>query len=148
MEEIRLWRILWEPALQWRWEELQETLQLPYLPLCGIVLLSFIFVYLPYVSLSKCLSLFGPNFNLFQAEATSEGSQEYFDSVVSLLKARKDMNSFNAGVSFGIYYVEAGLKGSRESEFLQNLTRYKSQVCSTDPQVNMFYMLTSTITFV
>lgn len=108
---------------------------------CAVVIYIF-------ASLYKCLSLFGHNFNLFQAEATSESSEEYFDSVLSLLKARKDMNSKNAGVSFGIYYVEVGLKGSRESEFLQNLTRYKSQVCSTHPQVNVFYMQMSTITFV
>lgn len=71
--------------------------------------------------------------NLFQAEATSEGSQEYFENVVSMLKARKEMSSSSGGVSVGIYYVEVGLSGSQESEFLRNLTQYKSQVCSIDP---------------
>ncbi|KAM9791022.1 complement component C8 alpha chain [Syngnathus typhle] len=63
----------------------------------------------------------------FVAEATSEGTQEYYSNVVSLLKARKTMRSFNAGVSVGIYYVEVGLSGSKESEFLRNISQYKSQ---------------------
>ncbi|XP_041805773.1 complement component C8 alpha chain [Chelmon rostratus] len=63
----------------------------------------------------------------FVAEATSEGSQEYFSDVMSLLKARKDMSSSSGGVSVGIYYVEVGLSGSQESEFLRNITQYKSQ---------------------
>lgn len=63
----------------------------------------------------------------FVAEATSEGSREYFNDVMSLLKARKDMSSSSHGVTFGIYYVQAGLSGSEESEFLRNLTQHKSQ---------------------
>ncbi|XP_068605227.1 complement component C8 alpha chain [Brachionichthys hirsutus] len=63
----------------------------------------------------------------FVAEATSEGFQEYYEDAVSLLKARKNMRSSNAGVSVGIYYVEVGLSGSQESEFLRNVTRHESQ---------------------
>lgn len=63
-----------------------------------------------------------------QAEATSEGSQEYYEDVVSVLNARKDTNSFNGGFTVGVYYVEAGLSGSQESEFLRNLTQHKSAV--------------------
>uniref|UniRef100_A0A3P9IZ66 Complement C8 alpha chain n=1 Tax=Oryzias latipes TaxID=8090 RepID=A0A3P9IZ66_ORYLA len=62
----------------------------------------------------------------FVAEATSEGSHEYYEDMQSLLKARKTLSSFNAGVTVGVYYVEAGLKGSQESEFLTNITKYNS----------------------
>ncbi|XP_041658962.1 complement component C8 alpha chain isoform X2 [Cheilinus undulatus] len=63
----------------------------------------------------------------FVAEATSEGSHEYYEDLVGLLEARKKSKSSNAGVTIGIYYVEGGLRGSKESEFLQNLTQHKSQ---------------------
>ncbi|GLD51328.1 complement component C8 alpha chain [Lates japonicus] len=63
----------------------------------------------------------------FVAEATSEGSHEYYEDMASLLKARKTMSSFNAGVTVGINYKEVGLKGSKESDFLKNLTQHKSQ---------------------
>lgn len=66
--------------------------------------------------------------NLLQAEATSKGSDEYHEDMQSMLKARQSMSSFNAGVSLGIGYVEVGLKGSEESEFLKNITKYQSQV--------------------
>lgn len=77
-------------------------------------------------------------FDLFQAEATSEGSEEYYDDAVEFLKARKTSSSSNAGATFGIYYVEAGVSGSREREFLQNITQLRSQVGSTDPQADLF----------
>ncbi|XP_060900270.1 complement component C8 alpha chain isoform X2 [Labrus mixtus] len=63
----------------------------------------------------------------FVAEATSEGSHEYYEDLVSLFTARKKTKSSNAGVTVGIYYVEGGLRGSKESEFLQNVTQHKSQ---------------------
>ncbi|XP_070830934.1 complement component C8 alpha chain [Chaetodon trifascialis] len=63
----------------------------------------------------------------FVAEATSEGSREYFNDVMSLLKARKDMSSSSHGFTLGISYVQVGLSGSGESEFLRNLTQHKSQ---------------------
>ncbi|XP_053739143.1 complement component C8 alpha chain [Synchiropus splendidus] len=63
----------------------------------------------------------------FVAEASSEGSQEYFQDMVSLLKARKTMRSSNIGVSFGIYYVQVGLSMSKEMEFLRNVSQYRSQ---------------------
>ncbi|XP_070775549.1 complement component C8 alpha chain [Enoplosus armatus] len=63
----------------------------------------------------------------FVAEATSEGSQEYFKDMMSMLKARKSMASANAGVTFGIYNVELGLSASVESDFLRNISQYKSQ---------------------
>ncbi len=74
------------------------------------------------------LKHFDIRFNLLQAQATSEGSQEYYNDVVSLLKARKGMHSFNAGVTVGIYHVEGGLSGSRESDFVHNITQHNSQV--------------------
>lgn len=63
----------------------------------------------------------------FMAEATSQGSHEYYDNVVDLLNARKTSSSSNAGVTVGVYYVEAGLKASRENEFLQNITQHSDQ---------------------
>ncbi|KAM4727546.1 complement component C8 alpha chain [Anableps anableps] len=63
----------------------------------------------------------------FVAEATSKGSDEYFDDMQSLLQARQTMSSSKFGVSVGIYYVEAGLEKSKESEFLKNITKYQSQ---------------------
>ncbi|XP_044224891.1 complement component C8 alpha chain [Thunnus albacares] len=63
----------------------------------------------------------------FVAEASSEGSYEYYDDMVSLLKARKTMSSSSGGFSFGIYYVEGGLSGSQESQFESNITQYKSE---------------------
>lgn len=82
--------------------------------------------------------ILSPFFDLFQAEATSEGSEEYYDDAVEFLKARKRSSSSNAGVTFGIYYVEAGVSGSREREFLQNITQLRSQVGSIDPQADLF----------
>lgn len=86
-------------------------------------------------------------FNSWQAEATSEGSHEYYEDMLSMLKARKEMNSFDIGVTVGVYYVEVGLSGGEESEFLQNITKHNSQVWSTDPQVNMFYFVQHTRLF-
>ncbi|CAN9503089.1 unnamed protein product [Ophioblennius macclurei] len=63
----------------------------------------------------------------FVAQARSEGSQEYYDDMLSLVKARKTMSSHKGGASVGVYYVEVGMSGSKEAEFLKNLTRYKSQ---------------------
>ncbi|XP_057684583.1 complement component C8 alpha chain isoform X3 [Corythoichthys intestinalis] len=63
----------------------------------------------------------------FVAEATSEGTQEYYGDVVSLLNARKSTRSSNAGVSVGVYYVQVGLSGSEESEFLRNVSQHKKQ---------------------
>ncbi|XP_074545416.1 complement component C8 alpha chain [Halichoeres trimaculatus] len=63
----------------------------------------------------------------FVAEATSEGSHEYYEDMASLLRARKSMSSGSSGFTVGVYYVEAGVKASAESEFLKNITQYKSQ---------------------
>ncbi|XP_026231096.1 complement component C8 alpha chain [Anabas testudineus] len=63
----------------------------------------------------------------FVAQATSEGSHEYFNDMVSLLNARKTEKSFNLGFSFGINKIEGTLSGSDESEFLKNITKYKNQ---------------------
>ncbi|XP_041848175.1 complement component C8 alpha chain [Melanotaenia boesemani] len=63
----------------------------------------------------------------FVAEATTEGSHEYFEDMESMLKARKTFSSVNAGVTVGVYYVEAGLSGSSESEFLKNVTKYENK---------------------
>ncbi|XP_068427577.1 complement component C8 alpha chain [Clinocottus analis] len=63
----------------------------------------------------------------FVAQATSEGTQEYYEDMMDLLKARKTMKSSNFGVTVGISYVEVGLSGSRESEFLKNITQYNNQ---------------------
>lgn len=72
-----------------------------------------------------------------QAEARSEGTQESYDDVVSLLKARKKSGSSNFGFSVGIYYVEGKLSASSESEFLSNLTNHRSEVGLT-----LFYIMT------
>lgn len=45
-----------------------------------------------------------------------------------MLEARKDSRSSSGGFTVGIYYVEAGLSGSQESEFLRNVTNYISKV--------------------
>ncbi|XP_022049181.2 complement component C8 alpha chain [Acanthochromis polyacanthus] len=63
----------------------------------------------------------------FVAQATSEGSHEYYEDLTALLTARKTMSSSNGGVSIGINYLEVGLSGSSESQFLRNLTQHKSQ---------------------
>ncbi|XP_037642817.1 complement component C8 alpha chain [Sebastes umbrosus] len=63
----------------------------------------------------------------FVAQASSEGTQEYYEDMMSMLKARKTSSSSKGGATVGIYYVEVGLSGSRESEFLSNITRYNSQ---------------------
>lgn len=67
------------------------------------------------------------HFYRFVAEATTEGSHEYFEDMESMLSARKTFSSANGGVSVGVYYVEAGLSGSSESEFLNNVTKFSSQ---------------------
>ncbi|XP_008292336.1 complement component C8 alpha chain [Stegastes partitus] len=63
----------------------------------------------------------------FVAQAKSESSHEYFEDLSSLLTARKTMSSSNGGASIGISYVQVGMSGSGESEFLSNLTRHRSQ---------------------
>ncbi|KAM9845443.1 complement component C8 alpha chain [Aulostomus maculatus] len=63
----------------------------------------------------------------FVAQATSEGTHEFYSDLVSLLNARKTSSSYNAGFSVGIDYVKLGLSGGKESEFLRNLTQHKSQ---------------------
>ncbi|XP_005811075.1 complement component C8 alpha chain [Xiphophorus maculatus] len=63
----------------------------------------------------------------FVAEATSKGSDEYFEDMQRLLEARQSMSSSNFGVSVGISFVNVGVKGNAESEFLNNLTKYQSQ---------------------
>lgn len=47
---------------------------------------------------------------------------------MSLLSARKDAKSSSGGFSVGVYYLELGLRGGRESEFLRNVTHHKSTV--------------------
>ncbi|KAL3054703.1 hypothetical protein OYC64_017608 [Pagothenia borchgrevinki] len=61
------------------------------------------------------------------AQATSEGSHEYYEDMTSVLEARKTMSSSNAGFTVGVYHVEVGLTASQESEFLKNITQHKSQ---------------------
>lgn len=63
----------------------------------------------------------------FVAEAASEGTNEYYEDMVSLLEARKTEHSANFGVSVGVMYVEVGLSSSVETQFVQNITKYKSQ---------------------
>ncbi|XP_052332656.1 complement component C8 alpha chain [Oncorhynchus keta] len=63
----------------------------------------------------------------FMAQATSEGSSEYYEDMARLLKARKTEDSFNLGVTVGIQYVEFGVSGNVESEFLTYLTKYTNQ---------------------
>ncbi|XP_051249990.1 complement component C8 alpha chain [Dicentrarchus labrax] len=63
----------------------------------------------------------------FVAEARSEGSQEFYEDMVSMLRARKDMHSGNVGFTVGVSLVEVGLSASAESEFIKNITQHKSQ---------------------
>ncbi|XP_071383489.1 complement component C8 alpha chain-like [Centroberyx affinis] len=63
----------------------------------------------------------------FMAQATSEGSSEYYEDMVNLLNARKTEGSSNVGFTVGIYYVEGGLSASVESKFLTNITQHKGQ---------------------
>uniref|UniRef100_A0A8C6TQL4 Complement C8 alpha chain n=1 Tax=Neogobius melanostomus TaxID=47308 RepID=A0A8C6TQL4_9GOBI len=63
----------------------------------------------------------------FVAEAASEGTHEYYEDVASLLSARKTENSANFGVSVGIAYVEVGLSASVETQFVKNISQFKSQ---------------------
>ncbi|KAJ0059170.1 hypothetical protein NL108_008624, partial [Boleophthalmus pectinirostris] len=63
----------------------------------------------------------------FVAEATSEGTHEYYEDIASLLSARKTENSANAGFSVGVMYVEVGLSASVETQFVNNITQYKGQ---------------------
>lgn len=91
---------------------------------------------LPCVTYRRHGHVFDIIFDPSQAEATSQGSHEYYDNVVDLLNARKESSSSNAGVTVGVYYVEEGLKASRENEFLQNVTQHSDQVSCVDPQVD------------
>lgn len=65
---------------------------------------------------------------MLQAQATSEGSKEYYKDMVNLLNARRTETSFNGGFTVGIQNVEAGLSGSEESSFFTNITQHRSQV--------------------
>ncbi|KAJ8012256.1 hypothetical protein DPEC_G00066790 [Dallia pectoralis] len=69
------------------------------------------------------------NFHSYQfvAEATSEGSTDYYEDMTSLVKARKTENAFNMGFSVGIQYLEFGVSGNNSNSFLKNLTKYTSQ---------------------
>lgn len=66
--------------------------------------------------------------DLFQAQARSEGSSEYYDDVSGFLNSRKTLNSFKLGFSVGINLKEVGLSGSEENQFLHNISQYASQV--------------------
>lgn len=85
--------------------------------------------------------------NPLQAEATSKGSDEYFEDMQRLLEARQSMSSSNFGVSVGISFVNVGVKGNAESEFLNNLTKYQSQVYSKKT-INEKTMLTASISII
>uniref|UniRef100_A0AAY5KAT8 MACPF domain-containing protein n=1 Tax=Esox lucius TaxID=8010 RepID=A0AAY5KAT8_ESOLU len=63
----------------------------------------------------------------FVAEATSEGSSEYYEDMATFVKARKTEHAFNMGFSVGIQRVEVGVSGNVETEFLNNLTKYTSE---------------------
>lgn len=72
-----------------------------------------------------------PNFfplDLSQAQARSEGSSEYYEDVAGFLDARKTLNSFKLGFSVGINMKEVGLSGSKETQFLHNISQYASEV--------------------
>lgn len=59
--------------------------------------------------------------------------------MVDLLNARKTLSSSSGGATVGVYYVEVGLSGSSESEFLNNMTKRNSQVYTANPDITMFY---------
>ncbi|KAJ3594717.1 hypothetical protein NHX12_004024 [Muraenolepis orangiensis] len=62
----------------------------------------------------------------FVAQARAEGSYEHYEDALSLLNARKTHESSNFGVTAAVYYVEVGLKGSKESEFFTNVSKHNS----------------------
>ncbi|XP_022611060.1 complement component C8 alpha chain [Seriola dumerili] len=63
----------------------------------------------------------------FVAQATSQGSHEFYEDVASLLKARQTLKSSSGGVTIGISKVEGGISGSGSSLFLNNITQFNSQ---------------------
>ncbi|KAM3866056.1 complement component C8 alpha chain [Diretmus argenteus] len=63
----------------------------------------------------------------FMAQATSEGSDEYYEDMVSVLNARRTKSSSNFGFTVGINTVEVGQSESEESMFLTNITQHNSQ---------------------
>ncbi|KAK0135986.1 Complement component C8 alpha chain [Merluccius polli] len=67
------------------------------------------------------------NYHIYRFMARAEGSYEYYNDAASLLEARKTHNSYNYGVTVQVAYVEVGVKGSKESEFLTNVTKHKSE---------------------
>ncbi|XP_028833605.1 complement component C8 alpha chain isoform X2 [Denticeps clupeoides] len=68
------------------------------------------------------------NFHSYRlmAQAASDGSTEYYEDVTDFLNARKTDKSYNWGFTVGVS-VEVGLSGSRESQFLTNISQYSSQ---------------------
>ncbi|KAM6948241.1 complement component C8 alpha chain [Aplochiton taeniatus] len=63
----------------------------------------------------------------FLAQATSEGTSEYYEDLGSFLRARKEEGSSNFGASIGIAYVEVGISGSDEWKFVNNISQYNNQ---------------------
>ncbi|XP_066548759.1 complement component C8 alpha chain isoform X2 [Amia ocellicauda] len=63
----------------------------------------------------------------FMAQVDSGSSSEFYDDAVSLLRARKQGDSFKIGFTFGIEKFELGASYHRDSESLRNLTRYTDQ---------------------
>ncbi|XP_056597020.1 complement component C8 alpha chain [Triplophysa dalaica] len=69
------------------------------------------------------------NFLSYQlmTQATTEQSTDYYEDAATLLKAIKSESSFNLGMTFGIYNVEAGLEGGVEHSLIHNISQYNSK---------------------
>ncbi|XP_046883644.1 complement component C8 alpha chain [Hypomesus transpacificus] len=63
----------------------------------------------------------------FLAQATSEGSNEYYEDMSQLINAMKTDDSGHFGTTFGVQYVEVGVSASLGVKTLKNLTQYASK---------------------
>ncbi|XP_051555493.1 complement component C8 alpha chain [Myxocyprinus asiaticus] len=61
------------------------------------------------------------------AQATTEEASDYYEDVVSFLKAKQTERSFNFGTTFGVAIVEVGWEASFENKFLTNISQYNSE---------------------
>lgn len=65
---------------------------------------------------------------MFQAHSLGQGTTEEYSDAASLLQAQKKESSFQFGVTFGVMYVEVGLRGGHEKKEMTKMTQYNSEV--------------------
>ncbi|XP_015211300.1 complement component C8 alpha chain [Lepisosteus oculatus] len=63
----------------------------------------------------------------FLAQADSGSSSEFYNDVTSLLRAKKEEDSFNFGFTIGISVVEGGFSHKQDSKSLKNISEYTDQ---------------------